>query len=83
MKWLEGKKTYIAAVLGIAAALVGAYFGVLSNDAAAEIVVGALVAMGFRSAFNTMIARALVDRATEEGAKRRPAAALQKEPPPK
>jgi len=73
LKALEGKKTYLAAALGIAVALAGAYFGVISNDAAVELFVGSLAMVGFRSAMAKQTAEAAVARATEEGAKRRPA----------
>jgi hypothetical protein len=71
MKWLEGKKTYMAAAVGVAVALGGAYFGVVSNDAAAEILVGSLALVGIRSAFAKLIAGQAVRRAAEEGKKRR------------
>ncbi len=69
--WLEGKKTHIAAVAGILAALALLYFGFLTVDAAVEITVGCLLAMGFRSALAGPVIRKIAETIAEQGAVRR------------
>ena len=68
-KWLEGKKTHIAAALGIAAAVGLLWLGFITVDTATEIIVACLIAMGFRSALAGplvhKIAEAVAERAAE------------------
>jgi hypothetical protein len=71
VKWLEGKKTYIVAGLGVLLALAGAYLGLLSNEAAALLLVTSLGFAGLRSGVTNELAKALVDRAAAAGELRR------------
>jgi len=70
-KWLEGKKTHIAAVAGMVAALALLYFGFMTVDAAVEITIGCLLAMGFRSALAGPVIRKIAEVIAEQGAARR------------
>lgn len=70
-QWLAGRKTYIVGVGGIVLAVAGAWYGVLTVDAATQIVIGCLGLMGLRSGLTSEVARAAVQRAAEEGSKRR------------
>lgn len=71
-KWLEGKKTHIAAVAGIVAALALLYFGFITTDASVEIIVACVVASGFRSALTGAVARRIAEIVAEAAAKRNP-----------
>jgi hypothetical protein len=69
--WLEGKKTYIAAVAGIVLALALLYLGFITTDAAVEIIVFCVVSCGFRSAFTGAVARRIAEIVAEAAAARR------------
>ncbi len=81
MKWLEGKKTHVAAVAGIVVALALLYFGFITTDTAVEIVVGCLLAMGFRSALAGPVIRKIAEAIAEQGAARRNPPGVSKLPP--
>ncbi len=68
---LDGKKTYLAAAGGVVIALGGAYLGVISNDAAVEVLVLSLGMAVFRSALAKLLAQQAVGRAAAEGLKQR------------
>jgi len=68
MKWLEGKKTYLAAAFSIVAGLGGAYLGAISNDTAIELVAGGLALLGLRSALAKVIVARVVEQARDAGA---------------
>ena len=81
MKWLEGKKTYFAAAAGIVAALALLYFGFITTDAAVEITVGCLLAMGFRSALAGPVIRKIAEIVAAQGAAKRNPSGVKTLPP--
>ena len=80
-KWLEGKKTYLAAACCIVAGLGGAYLGAISNDTAVELVAAGLALLGVRSAMAKMIVAQAVERAHDAGAAKRNPPGVSKLPP--
>lgn len=71
MKWLEGKKTYIAAFGAIALGIAGAFFGLLDFEGSVLLIVTGLGFFGLRDALGRALAERIAARAAEEGAKRR------------
>lgn len=71
MKWLEGKKTNIAAGGAIVLGIAGAFFGVLDFAEATTLIVFGLGFYGLRDAIGRAIAEKIAQRAIDEGQKRR------------